>query len=370
MRILLAIVILAALGWSGFWWVNASFRERALNAWLAERRAAGWVAEAKDISVAGFPNRVDTTVTGLRLSDPDAGWSWDADKFEILSLSYQPHHVIAVLPGEQVFATPLDTFRLTSDKLDGSVIFRPTPRLELDRMTFEAGNLKLASDAGWTAGIGDALIATRQAAAPDAPPFSHDLAINLDRLALPADVVAALGADSVLPAAIDKISVDATLAFDRAWDRPALESGNPELERVDIRDITMTWGKLDLRGKGELAVDARGFADSRLDLKARNWRSMVDMAESSGLLLGCGPGCARRPGFAHEPFRRGRHPQHAARILRWPRTARSIPRRSRAAARAARLLGLPGGQLLRPALVQPLDDQSLTILSASSRLLP
>ncbi|MFO1208554.1 MAG: DUF2125 domain-containing protein [Amaricoccus sp.] len=284
MRILLAIVILAAIGWSGFWWVNATFRERALNAWLAERRAAGWVAEAQDIRVAGFPNRVDTTVTGLQLSDPNAGWSWHADKFEILSLSYQPHHVIAVLPGEQVFATPFDTFHISSEKLDGSVIFKPTPRLELDRMTFEAGNLKLASDAGWTAGIGEALIATRQSTDPDAAPFSHDLSINLDRLALPADVIAGLGAGSVLPAAIDKISVDATLGFDRAWDRPALESGNPTLQRVDVRDITVTWGKLDLRGKGELAVDARGFADGRLDLKARNWRTMLDVAEESGLL--------------------------------------------------------------------------------------
>ena len=39
MRTLLAIVILAALGWSGYWWFNASTRENALNGWLAGRRA-------------------------------------------------------------------------------------------------------------------------------------------------------------------------------------------------------------------------------------------------------------------------------------------------------------------------------------------
>ena len=76
--ILLAIVILAALAWSGFWWFNASARERALDRWLAERRADGWQAEAADLRVTGFPNRVDVLVTDLRLADPEAGWSWHA----------------------------------------------------------------------------------------------------------------------------------------------------------------------------------------------------------------------------------------------------------------------------------------------------
>ena len=39
MRVLLAIVVLAALGWSGFWYWNASARDRALTNWLEERRA-------------------------------------------------------------------------------------------------------------------------------------------------------------------------------------------------------------------------------------------------------------------------------------------------------------------------------------------
>ena len=83
MRILLAIVILAALGWSGFWWWQASVRDRALTSWLAERSADGWVAQAGDIRVTGFPNRVDAVVTDLDLADPEAGWSWAADEFRI-----------------------------------------------------------------------------------------------------------------------------------------------------------------------------------------------------------------------------------------------------------------------------------------------
>ena len=164
MRRLLAIVILAALGWSGWWWWHASMREAAVNDWLAERRAAGWVAEAAEVRVTGYPNRIDTVVTGLELADPEQGWSWSAPEFQFLSLSYRPHHIIAVWPGEQVVGTPYDTLRLSAEVLRGSVVFEPSPRLALDRATIEIGGLSIASELGWTMTIGKAVLATRQAA--------------------------------------------------------------------------------------------------------------------------------------------------------------------------------------------------------------
>ena len=56
------------------------------------------------------------------------------------------------------------------------------------------------------------------------------------------------------------------------------------LEGVDIRDIALTWGRLDIRGRGSLAVDAEGFAEGRVELRARNWEDMLAVAESSGAL--------------------------------------------------------------------------------------
>ncbi len=282
MRTLLAIVILAALGWSGFWWWQASLRDRALTDWLAERSADGWVAEAADIRVTGYPSRVDAIVTDLDLADPEAGWSWQADEFRIMSLSYKPNHVIVALPGEQTFATPYQTLHAVSDNLRGSVVFRPTPRLELDRMTFEIGNMRIAGDGGWKAEIGKAILATRQAA--DGTPFAHDVAFNGENLVLPEGLLAGLGDQTVLPATIGPVALDMTLTFDRPWDRPALEGENPVLEGVDVRDISLTWGKLDLRGRGRLDVDAEGFAEGRLDLRARNWHDMLDLAVSAGAL--------------------------------------------------------------------------------------
>jgi hypothetical protein len=291
MRVLLAIVILAALGWSGFWWWNASMRDRAIEGWLAERRTDGWIADAGDVRVRGYPSRVDTIVTGLELADPEAGWSWRADELQVLSLSYKPHHVIAVLPGTQVFSTRYETVTAASERLRGSVIFRPNARLELDHMTFEIEGMQLEGSQGWSAGIGKAILATRQAA--DGTPFAHDFAFNAERLALPEAVGAGLGTAGMLPAEIGPIAIDATLAFDRPWDRPALEEGNPALEGVEIRDLSLSWGKLDLRGRGALRVDAEGYAEGRLDLRARNWEAMLDLAENAGALDPTIAGAAR-----------------------------------------------------------------------------
>jgi hypothetical protein len=152
----------------------------------------------------------------------------------------------------------------------------------------------LSGDAGWTATIGEAILATRQAA--DGTPFAHDVAFNAESLALPPQLIASFRADGVLPAEVGPIALDATLAFDRAWDRPALENDNPALEEVAIRDLSFTWGRLDLRGRGTLGVDAEGFAEGRLDLRARNWEDMIAVAEASGA-LGATLGGALRSGL-------------------------------------------------------------------------
>jgi hypothetical protein len=72
MRVILAITAAAALGWIGWWFFVAHAKEDAIADWLAGRRAEGWTAEAEAIEVGGFPYRVDTTLRGLELANPEA----------------------------------------------------------------------------------------------------------------------------------------------------------------------------------------------------------------------------------------------------------------------------------------------------------
>ncbi|TPE53724.1 DUF2125 domain-containing protein [Amaricoccus solimangrovi] len=287
MRVLLAIVVLAALGWGGFWYWNASMRERALSQWLEERRAAGWVAEG-DVRVTGFPNRVDSIVTGLDLANPAEGWSWTAAELQILSQTWKPHHIIAVWPGQQSVATPAESIAVTSSRMVGSVVFEPNLRLGLDHSTVELRDVALAGTTGWKAGLGEALFSVRRSPDAEAAPFSYDVDFNAKRLSPPEAWTARIA--ELLPGTVDLGHLAATLTFDKPWDRPAIEGKAPALRAVDLAEARVSWGDLDLTASGKLGVDARGFAEGRLDLVAKDWRGMLDVAERAGAI---GEGLAR-----------------------------------------------------------------------------
>jgi hypothetical protein len=279
MKKLIAIVILAALAWSGYWLFMANMRKGALEGWLAERRADGWVAEADGLKVSGFPNRIDTFVTGLSLADPEEGWLWDAEAFQILSLSWKPHHLIAAWPGEQVIGTPYDTMRIAGEGLRGSVIFRPTPALELDHMTIELKDVDFHGDLGWDARIGSAILATRRP--PDAAPDAHEVSFKAEGLVPPNAWTDEIPVSGALPRQMDALDLDAIVTFDRPWDRHAVETENPAIVAIELKDATAIWGELDLRAKGELRPDEDGLAEGEMTLRARNWRQMLDIAEQS-----------------------------------------------------------------------------------------
>lgn len=284
MRVLLAIVVALAVGWSGWWWWHAAMRERAVEGWLVERRTAGWVAEAGTVGITGFPNRLDLIVQDLALGDPLANWSWTAPEFQVLSLTYQPHHVIAVWPGTQTVASPFETVEVVSARMRGSVVFVPRPGLALDRSTIEIDDMRLEGRSGWSATLAKAVLATRRSDGDDAQPFAYDIAFDAEALQLPAGWTGAVDRSGLLPAAMERAIVDATLAFDRPWDRDAVEGPMPVLEAVEIRDLRMNWGSLDLRGRGAVVADDQGYARGTIDFRARNWREMLDIAVGTGMI--------------------------------------------------------------------------------------
>jgi hypothetical protein len=290
MRVLLAIVLAAAAAWSGWWWWNASSRERAVEAWLAERRAAGWIAEAADVSVSGYPNRVDLTVTALDLADPREGWAWSAPFFQILSLTWSPQHFIAVWPSEQTVSTPYDTARIESSQMRGSVVFVPGLALELDRSTIDITDLAITGNGGWEASLARALVSTRRGEGGTAGRRPYDLSVRADGLALPEDWIAGLDVGGLLPARMETAELDATLTFDRAWDRHSVEGESPALEGVTVRDLRLAWGRLDLRARGEVVADLAGLAEGELTLRMRNWEEMLAIAVNADLI---GSGTAR-----------------------------------------------------------------------------
>ena len=278
-RALLALVFVAALGWSAYWFVGARTFDRAVESWLAERRAEGWVAEAAESTVRGFPNRFDLTLTRLELADPDTGLAWSAPFLQILTLSYRPTQVIAVWPDEQTVSTPFEDVAVRSDDIRASLRLADTSTLALENATFVSDGVTLSSDAGWTAALDTGRLAVRLLPAAEA---TYEIGVEALGLTPAEPVRRALDVSGSLPDEIDTLRLDAEITFTAPWDRTAIEVARPQPAEIDLRELRATWGRLDLRAAGELTVAPDGTPSGQVAVKAVNWREMLELGVSSG----------------------------------------------------------------------------------------
>lgn len=281
MRILLALVILAGLGWSGYWFLGAQTAERQLTNWMEARAAEGWVVSHDGIDTQGFPNRFDTTITGLELADPRSGIAWQAPFLQIFALSYRPHHVIVQWPDRQTLATPLQTITMTSQGMRGSMVFAPGIALALDRATIEFGSTGLVSTLGWQASLDGGQLAVRRTPAQE---NTYDIAFEARDLLLPGRLTQMLGRAEGGAETLGNATLDATVAFDAPWDRYAIEQRRPQPRRIDVTLARASLGELDLRLAGELEVDGRGRPEGEITVKAQNWREILQLARAGGAL--------------------------------------------------------------------------------------
>lgn len=280
---LLTAALVALLAWSGWWWLGATAHQKGWELWLADRQDAGWVAEYADLSVSGYPNRIDTTLTDLQLADPASGWAWTAPVFQVLSLSYKPNHVIAVWPGPQTVSSPDGTAQIAGDRLRGSLVFVPETDLRLDRLQLETEGLTVTGP-DWDLALAAANIAARRAPDATAPANSYDFAVDIRALSLPAITKTVLDPASILPDVFETATLNMTVAYDAAWDRHAVEGRKPQPEAISLKSLKLVWGQLSLDMRGKIDVDRAGYPVGDLTIKARNWRDILNVAVAGGLM--------------------------------------------------------------------------------------
>jgi len=280
MRWTVGLVLGLMVLYSGYWFVSRSALERTMTGWLEERRAEGWLAEG-DVEVAGFPYRFETTLSGLDLADPGTGLAWDLPQLELVAMALRPHQVLAFWPNEHVIATPHEKITVRSKKMEGSLFFRPGVALELDRVTLLMDDLFLSSDTGWTNAMAQGRIGFN---ALEGRARTYRLGLEATGYTPSRSVQFVLDPVGALPRDIDVLRVDAIARFDRAWDRRAVEERRPQIETLDIREIRATWGQLDLRAAGDLRLDAAGFVEGELAIKAQNWREILTLMINAGIV--------------------------------------------------------------------------------------
>ena len=279
MRALMAVVLALAALWGGYWFLGSRALERGAEAWFTDAASQGFVAERESLSVQGFPNRFDLTVTGLKLADLSTGFGWQAPFVQVFSLSYKPWHVIAALPNTQTVTTPFEDITLASTKLQASFIVKPQPSLPLDRIAVVGEAVHATSSLGWQVGAGTARFATRLA---DDTGLAHEIGVEVGDIAPDPALIAAVS-EAGLPALIDMFRIDAVATFSAPLDRFVADS-RPGVMAIDVRVVLFRWGELSLFAKGKIAADAAGLAEGRIDFRVENWRKALTVAVALGVI--------------------------------------------------------------------------------------
>ena len=284
--ILLGVVAAAAAAWSGWWFVGSAAKEEAFAAWLAERRAEGWRAEAAAIETQGFPSRFDTRITALALADPEEGWAWSTPFMDVLMLSYRPNAAVVVLPGGQTLAVPGARATLDAADLRGSVRFEPGLDLALERLSVVAEALTVSAEAGWRASADSLEAHVREADPERTPEHGYEFWLDAESVTLPEPLLAAVDPAGALPDVFDRLVIDLRAALARPLDRRAVEDGPPDARALSLRTLDARWGALALTASGTVRADAEGYAEGEVSIRAENWREMLRAAVRAGAIGG------------------------------------------------------------------------------------
>lgn len=276
------LLLVLAIGWGGLWIGGKFATEKLLVHWLGEREAEGWTVSVDDVTTRGFPNRLDTTITGLSLYDPDTGLSFSAETLQNLSLIYKPTHVIAVIPGPQTFGSHGHSTRMEAETFRGSLVFGAALDLPIERAVFEIANADMMSSEGWTARVETGQMSMRQS--PGKLGHVYDIDVTGAGIEPSSDFTARLARSGVFARTIQSVSVDMTARFDAPWDRYAIERARPQPREIELTRVIANWGELALDMQGILVINEAGIPEGTIDVRAKNWDQMLTVAQASGAL--------------------------------------------------------------------------------------
>lgn len=286
MRIFLAAVVAALIGWTAFWFIAAGRIEQGTAAYLDARRAEGYDIRHQGIAVGGYPYRFDLRVTAPEVAAPDGRFAWAAPELRAQALAYAPTHIIASLPDRQAVTLGETTIDVTSRRMQASLRTDLSPALPLDHMTLEAEGLALAAEAGWGLTTEKAIFATRRSQMTGAGPFAHDIILDVAQLMPDAALRQRMDPAGRMAPAIGPLRVDGTLTLDADVDRHLFQpqARLPEIQRIDLREGRLAWGDSQLELGGSLDFGPTGLAEGTLTVSVTGWQQILSLAVSLGLV--------------------------------------------------------------------------------------
>jgi len=275
MRIVLWIVLALGVLWGGYWFVGSATLDREVNAWFVAQGAGDRVVGREAVSVAGFPNRFDVTVTAPYVMDAASGWGWKAPFVQLFSMTWKPWHWIVVAAPTQEITTPSGRIITVTSDIRASLQLYPGLNLSLNEVVVDVSKLTFTAD-DWSMAAGGVELA----AAAD-PSWKNGVRIGVRASDLTVDpAIAAQMPD--LGAVIGDVYLDATVQLSMPVDRHL--TPDAQVTAVHVAAARMSWGDLAISGKGTLNRAGDGRAEGEIALSITGWRRLPDALVALGAL--------------------------------------------------------------------------------------
>ena len=275
MRVLLWIVLALGVLWGGYWFAGSYVVQSAVVAGFAGTAGQEVQAVNGGVSVAGFPNRFDLTVMTPEVSNAAAGWDWKAPFAQVFAMTWKPWNVIAALPNDQTISIGGQVIGLHSSRMIGSLLLEPSTSLALEEVVVEGEGLVVTSNLGWKIRADKVVLASR---ATVAEKNAQELGLDVTNLAPDAALVAQL---PELGPTVSVVHLDAVVSLTAPLDRNAGVT-QPQIIGIDVRDIEVTWGELQITAKGKVVPGADGLAEGSVDISIKGWRSVPKLIAAAG----------------------------------------------------------------------------------------
>ncbi len=281
MRGLIRLIIVLAVLWSGWWLLSAYGLRLSLSNWFDAQRELGWQADYSEMQTSGYPFRHTTRLDLPALADPRTGTAWRADWISFDSPAAWPgRQTLHFADTPQTLSYLDQTDTVIAQDMTAKLHLRPGIALQLEQMALTAGPWAVASTDGSILQAQSLVLDMQQTE----DPAVYDITFGADRFSPGENLRRLSQTAQALPATFETLTLQMQVAFDRPWDRRALEESRPQPLEINLRLADAQWGALRLQAAGHVTVDGNGVPEGSVTIKAENWREMLAIAQATGSL--------------------------------------------------------------------------------------
>lgn len=281
MRKLIALVVVAALLYSGYWFVGRSQIEDRMTLALEQANDGSYDISYSSLKTRGFPSRFDTTITDFQFSDPATGTQWSAPLFQLLALSYRPNEVIAIFPPEQSFTVNGTPVALITDDMRASGKVRANASLSFQDATITMDAPRFVTNHGAELAMANVLVATRLTPGTTQ---SYDIFLEAHSIKLPENIRRFIDPGNLQPPLIDNLRFDSDVRLSTPLELNTTTGIAPQIEMLSIKEFALSWGDMSVTAIGDVEPDENGMPDGSISVSARNWQQGLDLAVANGMV--------------------------------------------------------------------------------------